>query len=162
NLETRESFGRCRFPASTEWLVPCSCRAAWPETTVHVTGRIEMGVIRLRADDDAPACQTDQLTHARTEEPISRWRKQGSNPRSFSSRSGSVSRHFAARKGAKVLLKTSPSCRRAVRGNSSIAETQLIFGVLALRAAWVDGRGFVDGAEVAALEEAQSDQIGEA
>src|SRR6266849_8517181 len=57
---------------------------------------------------------------------------------------------------------TSPRKRRAVRGNSSIAETQLIFGVLALWAAWVDGRGFVDGAEVAALEEAQSDQIGEA
>src|SRR5271167_536133 len=56
----------------------------------------------------------------------------------------------------------SPGRRRAVRGNSSIAETQLIFGVLALRAAWVDGRGFVDGGEVAALEEAQSDQIGEA
>src|SRR6266853_263659 len=56
----------------------------------------------------------------------------------------------------------SPAMRNAVRGNSSIAETQLIFGVLALRAAWVDGRGFVDGAEVAALEEAQSDQIGEA
>jgi hypothetical protein len=57
---------------------------------------------------------------------------------------------------------TLPHARRAVRGNSSIAEAQLIFGALALRAAWVDGRGFIDGAEVAALEEAQSDQIGEA
>src|SRR5437899_11702937 len=56
----------------------------------------------------------------------------------------------------------SPRKRRAVRGNSGIAETQLMFGVLALRAAWVDVRGFVDGAEVAALEEAQSDQSGEA
>src|SRR5438309_9558684 len=37
-----------------------------------------------------------------------------------------------------------------------------MFGVLALWTAWVDRRGFVDGAEVAALEEAQSDQIGEA
>ena len=31
-----------------------------------------------------------------------------------------------------------------------------------MRAVWVDGRGIVDGAEVAALEEAQSDQIGDA
>src|ERR1700682_462736 len=52
--------------------------------------------------------------------------------------------------------------RRAVRGNSGIAEAQLIVGVLAWRSVWVDGRGFVDGGEVAALEEAQSDQIGEA
>jgi hypothetical protein len=35
-------------------------------------------------------------------------------------------------------------------------------GILALWTAWVDGRGFVDGADVAALEEAQGDQIGEA
>src|SRR6266478_6330294 len=63
---------------------------------------------------------------------------------------------------ARRTLSPSPVLRRAVRGNSSIAEAQLIFGVLALRAAWVDGRGFVDGAEVAALEEAESDQIGEA
>src|ERR1700747_1289790 len=55
-----------------------------------------------------------------------------------------------------------PARGRAVRGNSSIAEAQLIFGVLALRAAWVEGRGVVDGGEVATLEETQSDQIGEA
>jgi SAM domain (Sterile alpha motif) len=60
------------------------------------------------------------------------------------------------------VLPSLPRVRRAVQGNSSIAETQLIFGVLAWWAARVDGRGFVDGGEVAALEEAQSDQIGEA
>src|SRR5882724_2703569 len=63
---------------------------------------------------------------------------------------------------SRLSLRFLPQPGRAVRGNSSIGETELIFGVLALRAAWVDGRGFVDGAEVAALEEAQSDQIGEA
>src|SRR3954454_16249370 len=56
----------------------------------------------------------------------------------------------------------SPAIRRAVRGNSGIAEAQLMFGVWALTAARVDGRGFFDGAEVAAFEEAQGDQIGEA
>src|SRR6266436_9556145 len=55
-----------------------------------------------------------------------------------------------------------PASGRAVRGNSGIAETQLILGVSALWAAWVDGRGFLDGAEVAAFEKAQGDQIGEA
>src|SRR3954451_19059415 len=56
----------------------------------------------------------------------------------------------------------SPALRRAVRGNSGIAEAQLMFGVWALTAARVDGRGFFDGAEVAAFEQAQGDQIGEA
>src|SRR5437764_8401014 len=62
----------------------------------------------------------------------------------------------------RYIISPSPAPRRAVRGKSGIAETQLMFGVLALWTAWVDRRGFVDGAEVAALEEAQSDQIGEA
>src|SRR5947209_19577540 len=61
-----------------------------------------------------------------------------------------------------VGLRPSPAPRRAVRGNSSIGEAQLVFGVLALRTAWVDGRGFVDGAKLAAFEEAQGDQIGKA
>src|SRR5712691_11174842 len=65
-------------------------------------------------------------------------------------------------RGARGFLLPRPACGRAVRGNSSIAEAQLIFGVLALWAAGVDGRGFVDGAEVAAFEQAQGDQIGEA
>src|SRR2546423_15114845 len=56
----------------------------------------------------------------------------------------------------------SPAMRRAVRENSGIGEAQLIFRVLALRTAWVDGRGYVDGAEVAAFEEARGDQIGKA
>ena len=55
-----------------------------------------------------------------------------------------------------------PGARRAVRRKSGIAEAELILGILALRTAWVDGRGFVDGADMAALEEAQGDQIGEA
>jgi hypothetical protein len=50
---------------------------------------------------------------------------------------------------------------RAVRGKSGIAEAELILGILALWTAWVDGWGFVDGADVAALEEAQGDEIGE-
>src|SRR4051794_5780929 len=56
----------------------------------------------------------------------------------------------------------SPLGGRAVRGNSGIAEAQLMFGVWALTAARVDGRGFFDGAEVAAFEQAAGDQIGEA
>src|SRR5207248_2589102 len=56
----------------------------------------------------------------------------------------------------------SPAPRRAVRGKSGIAEIELTFGVFALRAAWVDGRGFFDDAEVAAFKEAQGDQIGKA
>src|SRR5580704_10523282 len=52
----------------------------------------------------------------------------------------------------------SPACGRAVRGKSGIAEGELILGILALWTAWVDGRGFVDGADVAALEEAPGDQ----
>src|SRR5207302_7932166 len=55
-----------------------------------------------------------------------------------------------------------PEGRRAVRGKSGIAEIELTFGVFALRAAWVHGRGFFDGAEVAAFKEAQGDQIGKA
>jgi hypothetical protein len=37
-----------------------------------------------------------------------------------------------------------------------------MLGDLALWAAWVDRRGFVDGGDMATLEEAQGDQIGEA
>src|SRR5271156_5941524 len=57
---------------------------------------------------------------------------------------------------------TPPPPPPAGPGKSSKNETQLILGVLTLWAAWVDGRGFVDRAEMAAFEEAQGDQIGKA
>src|SRR5271163_1775660 len=65
-------------------------------------------------------------------------------------------------RGARGFFLPRPASGRAVRGNSGITETQLILGVLTLWAAWVDGRGFVDRAEMAAFEEAQGDQIGKA
>src|SRR5690348_7879188 len=74
--------------------------------------------------------------------------------------SGSASGAAAPTRAPSAL--PSPACGRAVRGNSGIAEPQLRCGVWALRAARVDGRGFFDGAEVAAFEEASGDQIGEA
>src|SRR5271154_4704551 len=64
--------------------------------------------------------------------------------------------------GARGPPPTPPPSPRAGPGKSGITETQLILGVLTLWAAWVDGRGFVDRAEMAAFEEAQGDQIGKA
>src|SRR5271155_3216919 len=82
---------------------------------------------------------------------------------------GSIRRHLTGASQAGTSQRCPSRCSsslrvlsRAVRGNSGITETQLILGVLTLWAAWVDGRGFVDRAEMAAFEEAQGDQIGKA
>ena len=56
NLELEICWGRCRFPASTDGESHAAVEQRGRETTVHVIGWIEMGVIRFQADDDAPAC----------------------------------------------------------------------------------------------------------
>src|SRR5712671_5178441 len=54
----------------------------------------------------------------------------------------------------------SPAVRRAVRGNSSIGEAELIWGGSVSSGAWVDGWWLFNGADLAAVEQALSDEVG--
>src|SRR5262245_15923741 len=57
---------------------------------------------------------------------------------------------------------TSHTSGRAVRGKSCLGEAHLIWGASWLPLAWIDGRRAFDGGDVAAIEEAAGDKVGEA